>query len=184
VSRKHAIVIAFLVVLIPSAHVWGHAVVYPDYVAPGSFEKFVLRVPTEKTIPTTEIRLLIPDDLKVFSLGGKAGWHYEIEKDASGRFKSITWSGGMVPAGEFSDFEFIARAPKEPTRLVWKAYQKYQDGSVVAWVGPPEAPEPASITRVETLAKTGSPAAWVSWSALALALVAVLLSGYRVLHKP
>jgi uncharacterized protein YcnI len=178
-SERH-VFLALMVAALLSCLAWGHVVVYPERVAPGAFERFVLRVPTEKPIPTTRVRLLIPDNLQVFSLGGKAGWRYEIEKDSSGRLKSITWSGGAVPAGEFTDFEFVARAPREPTSLVWKAYQTYQDGSVVAWVGPPDAREPASITKVELPAKTGSPPAWVNWSAFALALVAVLLSLYSV----
>lgn len=165
-----------------SALAWGHSVVHPERVAPGAFERFVLRVPTEKPVPTTGVQLLIPDNVMVFSLGGKPGWHYTTDKDPAGRIKSINWTGGEVPVGEFTDFEFVARAPKESGILVWKAYQTYQDGSVVAWIGPPEAREPASITKVEPPQSSGSAPSWVSWSGLILALVAVLLSGYSALR--
>ncbi len=160
----------------------GHAIVQPERVSPGSFEKFVLRVPTEKPIPTTQVRLLIPDKLQVFSLGGKIGWHYELEKDKSGRLESITWFGGIVPAGEFIDFEFIGRAPKEAGTVVWKAYQTYQDGTVVAWIGPPESAEPASITRIEPAVHTDTPPAWAMWSTFAMALIALSLSAYCLLR--
>ncbi|WP_312859716.1 DUF1775 domain-containing protein [Peribacillus huizhouensis] len=35
--------------------------------------------------------------------------------------------------------------------IVWKAYQTYQDGSVVEWVGAPDAEKPASVTVVTQL---------------------------------
>ena len=32
--------------------------------------------------------------------------------------------------------------------IIWKAYQTYQDGSVVEWVGAEDAEKPASVTKV------------------------------------
>ena len=153
----------------------AHAVVSPDKVAPNTFEKFVLRVPTERAIPTTAVRLLLPENLQLFSVAGKPGWSRDEEKDSAGRYKSIFWSGGEVPAGEFVEFEFLARSPKEPASLVWKVFQTYKDGSVVSWVGPPGANEPASVTSVEMPPPLGAPA-WATWLGFGISCLAALLA--------
>jgi MYXO-CTERM domain-containing protein len=75
------------------------------------------------------------------------GWQYEFEKD-SGLIKAITWSGGKIKPEEFQEFAFQAKTPKDTGEFAWKAYQTYEDGSVVEWTGPPDAEEPASVVRI------------------------------------
>jgi uncharacterized protein YcnI len=121
---------------------------------------------------------------------------------------SVTWSGGRIEPGEFVEFGFSARTPDNPTTLRFPALQTYDGGEVVRWVGPADADAPAAQVRtfrlgegatqpgqLEVLARvagtdradTGggddtaddaAPAA-VSWAALALALVAVVLAVVR-----
>lgn len=174
--------LACLVSLLVPGCSWGHAVVFPERVDPGSFEKFVLRVPTEKQVPTTSVRLLIPDNVRLLALGGKPGWTYQMETDSSGRTLSVTWSGSEVPPGEFVEFELMGRAPGETGKIVWKAFQTYKDGTVVSWTGPPDAPQPASITRVER-GPDLSTLAWLSWVALVLSALAVALAVFAVLRR-
>jgi hypothetical protein len=54
-----------------------------------------------------------------------------------------------------------ARTPKDTGDYAWKAYQTYEDGSVVEWTGPPDAEEPASVVTVvsdSSQADNGDPA--------------------------
>jgi uncharacterized protein YcnI len=172
-GRPYVLLAALLLIWVSKAR--AHAVVLPDKVAPNTFAKFVLRVPTEKEIPTTAVRLLLPENLQFFSVAGKPGWIRQEDKDSAGRYKSLAWSGAEVPAGEFVEFEFLARSPKEPGALVWKVFQTYKDGSVVSWVGPPGANEPASVTSVEMPPTLGAPA-WATWSGLGISCLAALLA--------
>ena len=50
-----------------SAPVWAHVVVSPEELATGDYETLTVSVPTEKEVPTTEIRLEVP---KGFLLSG------------------------------------------------------------------------------------------------------------------
>jgi uncharacterized protein YcnI len=172
-GRLYVLLAALLLLWVSEAR--AHAVVSPDKVAPNTFAKFVLRVPTEKEIPTIAVRLLVPENLQLFSIAEKPGWIRQEDKDSAGRYKSLFWSGAEVRAGEFVEFEFLARSPKEPGALVWKVFQTYKDGSVVSWVGPPSANEPASVTRVEMPAPLGAPA-WATWLGLGISCLAALLA--------
>lgn len=117
---------------------------------------------------------------------------------------TVTWSGGRIEPGEFVEFGFSARTPDNPTTLRFPALQTYDGGEVVRWVGPADAEAPAGQVRTFRLgdgatqpgqlevlsrvagtdrAETGggddtAPAA-VSWAALALAAVAVVLAVVR-----
>lgn len=54
--------------------------------------------------------------------------------------------------GAFDEFAFTAQSPANETKLTWKAYQTYSDGSVVSWDrgGSSEGGDsgPASYTKV------------------------------------
>lgn len=41
-----------------------------------------------------------------------------------------------------------AKTPKETGEFSWRAFQAYEDGSVVEWTGPPDSEEPASVVKV------------------------------------
>lgn len=70
-------------------------------------------------------------------------------KDASGLITEVTWRG-RIEEGEFARFIFQGRNPQSPTKLYWKVYQKYADGSVVAWdKEDPSADTPASSVEIK-----------------------------------
>lgn len=57
------------------------------------------------------------------------------------------------------DFLFGAKAPADATNLQWKAYETYQDGTVVAWDQEPSEAEdnkPYSVTKVATETDTAA----------------------------
>ncbi len=136
----------------------AHSTVSPSQTATSKYETFNLSVPTEKEMPTVGIRLLVPDGVDRFTPFVKPGWRINITKDASEKVTAVEWTGGSIPAGQKDIFEFTARTAAESTTLVWKAYQTYQGGEVVAWDQAPgtDVKTPYSITEVKAAAPATS----------------------------
>jgi uncharacterized protein YcnI len=49
---------------------------------------------------------------------------------------------------EFVLFNTQGKVADDVPEIVFKAYQTYQDGSVVEWIGAPDSEKPASVTTV------------------------------------
>jgi uncharacterized protein YcnI len=114
----------------------AHVAVSPEEVPAGSYEKLTVSVPTERDVPTTQVKLEAPE-----------GWDYEFEEDA-GEIRAITWSGGEIAPREFQEFTIQTRTPGETGEFVWNAYQTYEGGEVVEWTGSQDSEEPASVVNV------------------------------------
>src|SRR5919107_622474 len=125
----------------------AHVRVLPEEVPAGSFEVFTVRVPTEKDIPTTGIRVEVPEGFTISRVEPVPGWDYELEEEA-GVVSAITWSGGEIGATEFQQFNVQGQTPEETGEYAWNAYQTYEDGAIVEWTGPEDSEEPASVVRV------------------------------------
>lgn len=127
----------------------AHVVVYPDDAtrsAPAcATHTFTVRVPTEKAIATTAVRLEIPGTITFIAVQPKPGWRADLET-TKGRVTAIKWSGGRLLPHEFEEFKFLAAAPKLPGSVFWDAEQTYEDGSIVRWTGDPGADTPHSQT--------------------------------------
>jgi len=100
---------------------------------------FSVRAPVEKDIPTVELKIVIPPEWK--DAGGQVDrveldplWDVSVERDEDNWIKSVTWSGAEAPDFSFIQFNLIITLPKLTGMQEIKAYQKYSDGSVVAWV--------------------------------------------------
>jgi uncharacterized protein YcnI len=126
---------------------WAHVVVSPEEVAAGGYETLIVSVPTEKEVPTTEVRVEVPEGFTLSGVQPVPGWEYEFEEDG-GLITAVSWSGGEIGPREFQQFLVQAQAPEEPGGYSWRAIQTYEDGSVVEWTGPPDAEEPASVVEV------------------------------------
>lgn len=137
---------ALLTLAAPSVAL-AHVVVTPEEVPAGDCEKLVVSVPTEKEVPTTEIRVEVPEGFTVSGVQPVAGWEYEFEEEG-GLITAITWSGGEILPREFQEFALQAQAPEEAGEFAFRASQTYEDGSVVEWVGPEDSEEPAPVVRV------------------------------------
>ena len=88
--------ITCLRVLMVSGIAWAHVLVSPKEAPANSYQKFTVSVPTEQDIPTTEVRVEVPEGFTVTGVQPVPGWQHEFEKD-SGVIKTITWSGEDQP---------------------------------------------------------------------------------------
>lgn len=114
----------------------AHVVVKPAQVGVGAFQTFTVGVPNEKTSGVYMLRLIVPEGLEYVTPNVKPGWKIYVKKNGTGenaKVEEITWYTGFIPAGERDDFIFSAKVPTATTTLIWKAYQSYADGTVVAW---------------------------------------------------
>lgn len=140
---------------------WAHAhvVVYPQTSTQGTYEKFTVRVPTEKDVPTVKLEVQIPADVNISRFEPKQDWKYDLVKDATGKITSVIWTatGAGLGATEFGEFNMQGKVGDQAAQIVWKAIQTYKDGSVVEWGGAAGSSTPASVTKV-TPAQAGSDA--------------------------
>ncbi|WP_028391023.1 YcnI family copper-binding membrane protein [Bacillus cihuensis] len=129
----------------------AHVTVQPKETSQGKYEVFTVRVPSEnEVVPTTKIEVKFPEDVDITRFEPKPGWVYEVQKDDAGKITSVTWiteGEGLSPT-DFGQFNMQGKVADDATEIVWKAYQTYKDGSVVEWVGAPDAEKPASVTVV------------------------------------
>jgi LPXTG-motif cell wall-anchored protein len=130
-----------------SAPALAHVVVTPEEVSAGDYETLTVSVPTEKEIPSTEIRVEVPEGFLLSGVQPVPGWEHIFQEDG-GVVRAVTFSGGEIGPQEFQQFLLQAQAPEEPGEYPWKAFQTYEDGSVVEWTGPPDSEEPASVIEV------------------------------------
>ncbi|ANE43606.1 DUF1775 domain-containing protein [Deinococcus puniceus] len=114
----------------------------------GAGESYRLNVPTEKEISTTEVRLLVPAGVTITRFQTMPGFTRTVTKNAAGLVTEVVWKGRIAPM-EFARFLFSARNPADAGTLSWKVYQKYSDGSVVAWDDSDPEKTPASKTTVK-----------------------------------
>ena len=138
-ARVSALLLAVvaLLMLATTGVGWAHVVVSPKEVPADSYQVLTVRAPTEKDIPTTEVRVEVPQGFTVSGVRPVPGWESEFEEDG-GVIRAITWFGGEIQPREFQEFAIQARTPTETGEHSWSAYQTYEDGSVVEWTGPPE----------------------------------------------
>jgi uncharacterized protein YcnI len=124
----------------------AHVTVWPRESPAGGFEKYTVRVPTEGKIGTTALELQVPEGLTVVSIAASNESSYELKRSGE-RIVAITWSRSIKP-GEFAEFAFMARNPKEGAQVVWKAVQRFSDGSSTEWAGAAGSLHPASGTKL------------------------------------
>jgi uncharacterized protein YcnI len=180
VRRIAAVLWCIVLTLVVPAIAFGHAAVLPKTSTPGAFERYVLRVPNEKTSATTRVEIRFPADVRVTSFEDVAGWQLEVLTDSAKRIVGAVWTGTLPPQ-RFVEFPFMAANPKTATRLVWPAVQTYADGERVEWTGAEGTKRPASSTVVAAAAgNAGIATRSVPWIAGLIALVSLGLA----LRKP
>jgi uncharacterized protein YcnI len=123
----------------------AHIVVTPSEVPAGQAATFEMRVPTELEVPTTRLRLEIPDGFSFSSIEPVAGWKITVQR-TDDRVTAVEAKGKLRP-DFFQRFVFRGRVPTTETTLVWRVIQTYRDGTVVRWTGQP-GEEEASETKV------------------------------------
>jgi len=186
---RRALAVASLVcaagVLAPSV-ANAHVTVWPRSAARGAFERYVVRVPNERNVPTTRVEIHFPAEVRISSFQEVAGWQLQVLTDSAGKITGAVWTGSL-PAKRFIEFPFIGVNPKEGERVVFPATQTYEGGEVVQWNGPEGSKTPASVTTLTERAAAGSDnggagsstALYVALAALVLGLVSLGLSMRR-----
>ena len=66
--------------------------------------------------------------------------------------QKVTWTGGKVPTGEDSLFQFLGQPAKAGT-YTFQVQQTYSDGSIVDWSDPESGAEPGADDRGQELAR-------------------------------
>ena len=153
----------------------AHAVVEPAEAPPGAYQRYVLRVPTEREEPTTRVEIRFPAAVTVVSFADVPGWDLKVRTDSTGRIVGAAWTGSLPPQ-RFVEFSFVAINPDEEATIAWPVAQTYAGGEIVEWAGPEDSDTPASVTLV-TASGDGWPAsAWLGIASLAIALLALGLA--------
>jgi len=136
----------------------AHVVVTPSTSAPGAWETYTMKVPTEKKVPTVKVALKMPKGVQLESYQPVQGWNVKLTKDSSGKVKTITWtaSGKGIGVGQFQQFTFVAENPDKAGSAAWNAFQYYKDGSIVEWTGNEKSDTPHSITKITKSAATSN----------------------------
>jgi uncharacterized protein YcnI len=170
-SRGIAAMLATLtLVLIVPALALAHAVVYPRASTPGAYERYVLRVPNEKNVPTTKVELHFPAGVRVTGFEEVPGWNLEVVRDSTKAIVAAIWTGNLPPE-RFVELPFIAVNPKADGKIQWQAYQTYEGGVQVDWTGAEGTKTPASVTTIAAAPSSGG-----GGSAFGIAIAALVLS--------
>ena len=166
----------------------AHAVVTPGEAPTGAYQRYVLRVPNERTFGTVRVQITFSAGVRVISFDEVPGWTLETTSaDGGATFTSASWTG-TLPVARFVEFGFIGVNPSEPATLVWPVVQTYADGFLAEWTGPAGSATPASVTLVQAPATAateseapapaggGSRASLLAGAALVVALLSLGLA--------
>lgn len=117
----------------------AHVDVLPTEVAQGEALEFTIRVPNERDLATTRVRVDFPAQITVYSFAAPPpGWTMRTVRGPDKRFRAAVYSGSLAPNG-YVDFHVLG-TPFESGTATWRTRQTYADGQVKPWTGPPEKP--------------------------------------------
>ncbi len=128
-----------------SALTFAHVSVQPRESKANVEERYTVRVPTEGSVATTHVILEVPAGVTVLEILPSEGATSEVAKDGA-RITTITWKK-EIPPKAVAEFSFRARNPGSGD-LIWKAHQRFVDGTVADWIGPIGDRRPAAITKL------------------------------------
>lgn len=200
-----AVIVLGVALLSAAAPANAHIDVLPAALTVGEATELTVRVPTERDVPTTAVRVDVPSQVTVYSVGEPPpGWTVRTLKGTDGRIAAIVWSGGSIPPGRYADFTVLG-TPFTAGEAVWPARQTYGDGRVKPWTGPAEGeaaaesgptdpgPAPRTTISAEGTAPAGAVAAgddesgaavWLGVIAIAIAALAALGTGLLWSTRP
>ncbi len=136
---------AVLFVLLPAAAL-AHVSVWPRESTAGATEKYVVRVPAEGKVASKSVELEVPEGVLVEVLSVPTGWKQEVKRNGD-RIVGITWLMDIKP-GEFQEFSFVARNPKDKAQIIWKLRQNFADGTSVDMTNTPTGVRPNATTKL------------------------------------
>lgn len=181
-SGRLAALVAVVLLLAPAA-AWAHAEISPAVSLSGKLQLYSLAVPTEKSgAVTSKIELTLPSGFSIDSFVPAPGWTRQLQQTGSGDsavIQKVTWTGGRVPTGEDSLFQFLA-TPASSRTYTFTVRQTYSDGSIVNWSGPESSDSPAPSIEVKTNLSGGG-ASWLTIVALIVGALGLLVGGFALL---
>jgi len=126
----------------------AHVTVQPSASRPAELQRYRVIVPNERTKGTTTgVDLRLPAGVTFALVEAAPGWRSRTIKSGSA-VSELRWSGGRVAPGGYAELHFIARNPVRVGPVAWKALQRYDDGSVVRWIGSADSEQPAAVTAL------------------------------------
>jgi uncharacterized protein YcnI len=125
----------------------AHIRIAPNQSTSGATEKYVLRVPSEGKVATVAAELDVPEGVVVEAVAVPNGWKHELKRDAGNRITAIVWTMN-IPPGEFAEFAFVARNPRDKAEVVWTLRQRFSDGTVSDWTKGPNGVRSTSMTKL------------------------------------
>ena len=134
-------------ILVSIAIVEAHVSIAPNQSMQGATEKYTVRVPTEGKVATIGAELDVPEGVVVEVVSVPNGWKYELKRDSANRITGIVWTMN-IPPGEFAEFSFVARNPRDKTELVWGLRQRLADGKVDDFTKGPNGVRPSALTKL------------------------------------
>jgi len=177
-------VVAGLTALTFTASALAHAEMSPKVAVANELQLFTLAVPTEKeNATTTTIELTPPKGFAIDSFVPAAGWKRTVQQTGSGeeaQITKVTWTGGSTPTEEDSSFSFLASTGGSGS-YTFDVKQTYSDLSVVEWSGPESSDTPAPVVKAYSSFGGGTSA--LTWVALALGAVGIVLGGIALLAR-
>jgi uncharacterized protein YcnI len=142
---RGALIAAFVAAM--PAVIDAHITISPLQSMAGATEKYVMRVPTEGKVATVAAELEIPEGVVVEVVSVPNGWKYEAKRQDD-RIVAITWTMN-IPPGEFAEFAFVARNPRDKTEIVWGLKQRFADGTVQDFTKAPNGNlRPTAVTKL------------------------------------
>jgi uncharacterized protein YcnI len=174
---------AALIALIVPAIASAHAEISPDVGLSGRLQLYSLAVPTEKdNATTTKIVLTVPSGFAIDSFVATPGWQRTSRQTGSGDnavVQQVTWSGGHVPSGEDSLFQFLAQ-PSSNKTYTFTVLQTYSDGSIVTWNGPASSDTPAPTVEARSSLGGGGGLSALTLIALIVGVLGLLAGAFAL----
>ncbi|MBC1289274.1 DUF1775 domain-containing protein [Listeria welshimeri] len=141
-----SMLVVLLAVFVIPFQASAHVSVSPNESTVKSWETYTMKVPSEKEMASKKIVLKIAKGVSFESYEPVPGWTTTVDKKNS----TVTWQteGNGIEKGQFQRFSFIAKNPSEEGDVAWNAYQYYEDGSIVEWVGAEDSETPHATTKI------------------------------------
>lgn len=190
-----------------AAQAGAHVEVLPARAEVDQAQEFTVRVPVERDLATTAVRVEFPAQVGVYSFRPPPpGFLIQILRRPDGRIRGVVYRG-RIPVAAYQSFQFLA-TPIEPGVALWRAYQTYADGAVKPWTQAsepggeeaagetgPTAPGPAAATSVVAVGELAAgeareeddgtdAATWLGLIAIAIAVMAALAAGLLWATRP
>jgi uncharacterized protein YcnI len=182
---RFALPLVAIAALIAAAGASAHARMSPAVSLANELQFYSLAIPTEKAnLTTSKIALTLPKGFSIDSFVPSPGWKRVVQQTGSGDnavITQVTWTGGNVPTGEDSLFQFLAQPAKAGT-YTFQVQQTYSDQSIVNWADPETGQNPApTIDVVDSVGGGGT--STLAIVALVVGAVGVLLGGIALFSK-